>query len=105
MNGDNVLGQENMKVLAFNIMSFKSVLYQFRGSNKVTFPLFLMFPYHDLKLKSLIHEYLILKSLPFTRLITKPGVMKQYNEGVLERCLLSLLNFPAISIQYFSVRP
>lgn len=94
-----------MKVLAFNIMSFKSVLYQFRGSNKVTVHLFLMFPYHDLKIiDSRIFDN---EKSTFTRLITKLGVMKQ----VQQRCpwkdfsLLSLLNFLAISIQYFSVRP
>lgn len=42
--------EENVKVLAFNIMPSKSVLYQFRGSNRVTFLPILMFLHYDLKM-------------------------------------------------------
>lgn len=44
------VSEENMKALTFNLMAFKSILYQFKGSNNVTFHSFLVFPYHDLKI-------------------------------------------------------
>lgn len=51
MNGKMHQGsEENVKVLTFNSMSSKSVLYQFRGSNRVTFLPLLMFLQYDLKM-------------------------------------------------------
>lgn len=88
-----------MKVLVFNIISFKSILYQFRGSNKVTFHPSLMFPYHDLK----IIEHSTLNSLQFRSLLKRARIIEQVQLKYpwKDFSLLSLPSLNFVSSLYF----
>lgn len=81
-----------MKVLVFNIISFKSILYQFTGSNKVSFYPFQIFPSHDLS----IIEHLILHSLQFRRLMKRARIIKPVQLKFLWKDF-SLLSLPSLN--------
>lgn len=89
-----------MKVLAFNIMASKSVLYQFRGSK---LQVILFWCFHTMVSKSLS-----CKRLQSTRLMNKLGTMKEIqwaHPWKDSRLLsLSLLNFPSFRFRYFYLR-
>lgn len=92
-----------MKVLVFNIISFKSIFYQFRGSNKVTFHPSLMFPYHDLK----ITEHSTLNSLQFRSLLKRARIIEQVQLKYpwKDFSLLSLPSLNFVSSLYFLLGP